>query len=474
VSDSLIAVIDQGSTQTKGALLDLEGRTLRQLAKPVEKRIRNERHEHDAARIADDVEEILGQLLSDSRVACIGFTCQRSTCLVWERESGVPLGPALSWQDRSQHHRMDALEARASEVAERTGLLLSPHYAAAKLAALLDETGGRGRAEDGSLIAGTLDAFLIQRLTGRASTEPGHAGRTLLYNLTTGEWDARLLDIFGVPAAALPGLVPSAAARGAYRGVPLTAVAGDQQAALLGHGGWRRGVSAAHFGTGAFVLSSTGSQEIRHPGLLSAVLASTAADAGEIRRFQLEGSVNSAGSAVDWACRLSGERLEEWSDRKLDFDHLPLVLPAFSGVAAPWWRPAARAALSGLTLDTEPSEILAATLAGVAMRIVDCLEALAEAGAAPDVLRVSGKLTRLSGLTQLIADAAQLPVEISADEESGLTGIARLAALGAGLGDEGLQGRPPARQSLEPSWPPPRAASARERWLSFVNKSLEI
>lgn len=474
MSEPLVAVVDQGSTRTKGALLDVEGRTLRQLIKPVEKRVRGDRHEHDAARIADDVEEILERLLQDERVACIGLTCQRSTCLLWDRASGSPLGPALSWQDRSQQARVERLADEAAEIAERTGLLLSPHYAAPKLAALLDETGSREHAEDGRLVAGTLDAFLTQRLTGEASTEPGQAGRTLLYSLTGGGWDPRLLEIFGLPAVALPRLRPSATERGSYRGVPVTAVAGDQQAALLGHGGWRPGVSAAHFGTGAFVLTSTGTREIRHDGLLSAVLASIASDSGETRRFQLEGSVNSAGSAVDWACRLSGERLEDWADRPLDVERLPLVLPSFTGAAAPWWRPTARAALSNLTLDTEPSDILAATLAGVAMRVIDCLEALAEAGATPPALRVSGKLTRLGGLVQLLADAGQVPVDISADEETGLTGIARLAAVGAGLGEELLSQPPPARRRLEPEWPAARSSAVRERWLEFVATALEL
>lgn len=477
MSESLVAVVDQGSTQTKGALLDSAGRMLRLLTKPVEKRVEGERHEHDAGQIADDVEAILGTLLEDDRVACIGLTCQRSTCLLWDRQSGAPLGPARSWQDRSQSSRVDTLANGAKvadEIAERTGLLLSPHYAAPKLAALVDETDSRERAVDGSVVVGTLDAFLAQRLTGEASTEPGHAGRTLLYNLSGGEWDQRLLEIFDLPAAALPRLLPSAAGRGSYRGVPLTALAGDQQAALLGHGGWRPGVSAAHFGTGAFVLTSTGTREVRSDGLLSAILASTASGSGEIRRFQLEGSVNSAGSAADWACRLSGERLEDWADRQIDIEHLPLVLPSFSGAAAPWWRPTARAAFSQLSLDTPPSALLAATLAGVAMRVVDCLEALAQAGVSAHVLRVSGKLTRLSGLVELLANTAQLPVEISADEEAGLTGIAKLAAVGAGLDENVLNFEPPVRRRVEPSWPSARAAAVRSRWLEFVERALDL
>ena len=230
--------------------------------------------------------------------------------------------------------RVERLEEHRGEVARRTGLQLNPHYAATKLAHLLERLPeGQKRAEAGEIVAGTLDAFLVRTLTGVDATEPGHAGRSLFYNLEEGTWDPWLCDLFGLPPRALPELRSSAGEWGTFHGVPLTAVAGDQQAALCGHGGWRRGATAAHFGTGAFILASTGASPQRHPGLLTAVLASTQ----EQRRFQIEGSVNSAGSAVDWACRLTGSRIEEFRDRPLAVDKLPWVVPAFAGLGAPWW-----------------------------------------------------------------------------------------------------------------------------------------
>ena len=467
----VVAVIDQGSTKTKAALVEIDGETLAQVERPVEKSLRGDRHEHDASRIAADIEELLVELFEAGAPDALGLTCQRSTCLLWERESGRPLTPALSWQDRSQSGRVEELATAAAEVERRTGLLLSPHYAAPKLAALLNELPeGRSRAENGEIVAGTLDAFLAHRLTGDATTEPGHAGRTLLYNLSRDAWDPELAEIFGIPMAALPTIRPSAAPRGEFRGVPLTALAGDQQAALLGHGGWSNGTSMAHFGTGAFVLTSTGSREIRADGLLSAVIASTT----ETRHFQLEGSVNSAGSAVDWACRLTGQRLEDWTERPLDVESLPWVLPSFSGAAAPWWRPRARATISGLSLDTGPEEILGGVLAGVAMRVVDCLEALTRAGVEPRGLRVSGKLTRLEGLVELIANAGRVPIEISSEEESGLLGIARLAAVGGGLEEALLDRAPPVSRRIEPDWPPPRTARLRQLWREFAGAALEL
>ncbi|MEE8277480.1 MAG: FGGY family carbohydrate kinase [Thermoanaerobaculia bacterium] len=471
MSESLFAVIDQGSTATKGALLTYRGERRFETSLPVERRAEGPSVVHDPEALAAGVESVLEQLLAAGRVTAIGLACQRSTCLLWERESGKALTAALSWQDRSEAERVEGLVHRAEEVSRRTGLRLSPHYAAPKLARLLRRLpSGVSRAEAGELVAGTLDAFLVRRLTGRDATDPGHAGRTLLYNLDSGDWDPTLCELFGVPAAALPELRPSAGSWGAFRGVPLTAVAGDQQAALLGHGGWQEGVTAVHFGTGAFVLAATGSRLLRHPSLLSAVLATTGAG----RRFQIEGPVNSAGSAVDWACRLTGQDLAAWQALPLDVERLPWVLPAFAGIGAPWWRARASAAVIGLGLEVGPRELVAAVLAGVAQRVLDCVESLQEAGVATRVLRVSGRLTRLEGMVGLLADAGQLTVEVSAEEETGLAGIARLAEAGQ-TGDEGPLGEPPtACRRREPAWSASRARGARDEWRRFVQRTLEL
>jgi glycerol kinase len=469
---SAIAVVDQGSTTTKGALLTPAGKFLFQTSFAVDRRMEGAVVEHDADELARGVGELVNELTRRPEgVAALGLTCQRSTCLVWDRATGKPLTPALSWQDRSEIDRVEKLAEHGTEVARRTGLLLSPHYAAPKLARLLDSLPqGRQRAERGELVAGTLDAFLVRRLVGVDATEPGHAGRSLLYNLESGDWDPTLCELFGVPSTALPELFPSAGPWGEVEGVPLLAVAGDQQAALLGQGGWITGTAVAHFGTGAFVLTSTGSQPIRHPGLLSAVLAAT--ESG--RRFQLEGAVNSAGSAVDRACQLSGERLEDWRETDLDVDSLPLVLPALAGVGAPWWRPEARGLLANSELEGLGPALLGGVLAGVAMRVVDCLGALREAGARLRVLRLSGKLTRLRGLVDLIADAGQIDVEVSGQEESGLVGMARLVVSVLDDDEEPLAARPPASYRLSPGWDAARATAVSERWQEFVRRILDL
>jgi len=462
------AVIDQGSTSTKCALADGAGRISGEISESTPQRTQDGRREVDAEAVADSVEGLLERLLQSGSVDGIGLACQRSTCLLWDRESGTALTPALSWQDTSQVARTRSLAGHAEDVAQRTGLRLSPYYAAPKLAALLEEyPDGHARAAQGEIVAGTLDAFLMHRLTGSPSTEPGHAGRTLLYNLSQGTWDSELCELFGVPMAALPTLHPSAGAWGEHRGIPVCAGAGDQQAALIGHGGWQPGTVAVHFGTGAFVLASVGQRVHRADGLLSAVLASTPNG----RRFQLEGTVNSAGSAVDWACRLTNQPIGAWIDRDLVPEELPWAVPALAGIGAPWWKPQARGVVYGLSTATRGEDLVGGVLFGLAMRVVDNLEAMAAGGTQPRVVRLSGKLTRLQGLVGLIADAARLPVEVSRHEETGLVGIGRLVAAGASDRESSLLFDPPASSHREPGWSADRVQSIRARWRQLITSS---
>lgn len=328
-----IAVVDQGSSATKGAVVDAAGRIVERTERPIGRRVADGRIEHDPLEIARSVEEVLRELGRQGAVDGIALACQRSTCLLWDREDGRPLTPAASWQDRRAAGAADRLELdHGDEIRRLTGLPPSAHYAGTKLAALLDERPeARRAAERGEVVAGTLDAFLVQRLTGTASTEPGQAGRTLLYDLEADAWSGKLARLLDVPFAALPTLAPSAGERGRVGGLPLLALLGDQQAALLGQGGDRAPIAVVHFGTGAFILVATGDRLVRHPRLSSAVLASTRRE----RAFQIEGSVNSAGSAVDWAADLLGLDLEAWGDRLVDPRSAPWLLPAFAGVGAP-------------------------------------------------------------------------------------------------------------------------------------------
>jgi glycerol kinase len=373
----------------------------------------------------------------------------------------------LSWQDRRTTEQVTGLRHLEGVVREKTGLLLSPHYAAPKLAQLLGELeDGRARAEAGEVVAGTLDAFLVRGLVGLDATEPGHAGRTLLCDLATGRWDEELCAVWEIPGAALPEIRDSAGVWGEVEGGGmLCAVLGDQQAALLGHGGGSAGIAAAHFGTGSFVLAATGSRPVRRPGLLTAVLFAR----GGHRTFQLEGSVNSAGSAVEWSARLAGIDLAGFEPRTLDPDRLPWCFPAFAGAAAPWWRPEATGVVAGLDLGVDGERLVAGVLCGVAMRVLDCVDELAEEGLAT-TLRLSGRLTRLDALVDLLADAGGLPVEVMAEEETGLVGVARLAS--GRIGEPG--GSPRLRRRRRPEWPVDRRRRVRERWRRFARRATEL
>ena len=468
--DPLVAAVDLGSTFAKGGLYSPDGRCLQRESIPVRATVDGSNVEHDPHELLSSVETLLDRLRSAGPVSAIGLTCQRSTCLLWERSRGRALTSAVSWQDSSATGVVDRLARHAQEVVSRTGLRLSPYYAAPKLSRLLDSQPGlRRRAESGEVLAGTLDAFLIHRLTGGPSTEGGHAGRTLLYNLEADAWDPTLSRLFGIPEVCLPPIVPSIGDRGEWRGIPLTAVAGDQQAALLAHDGWNEEVTAAHFGTGAFVLTGTGDRLLRHSGLLSAVLASSSSE----RHFQLEGAVNSAGSAMDWISEATGLGPAEWGQDPLEPERLPRVLPAQSGLGAPWWRPEIRTVVEETGSHSSPRDLADGVLVGLAMRIVDCFEALAAAGARSEVFRLSGKLTRCRALVDLIADLTQVRVEVSKEEEPGLAGIARLAAHALEPDSVSLGGATPVGYTRDPEWPLERAQAARSGWRSFVERILQ-
>lgn len=469
-NDAVIAVVDLGSTFAKGGLYAADGRRLHSASLEVSTIVDGNSIQHDPQMLLHNVETLLAGLLQAGPPAdAIGLTCQRSTCLLWERASGHALTPAISWQDSSSAELVGQMAEHGTDVSARTGLHLSPHYAAPKLSRLLRSRSDlRSRAESGELVAGTLDAYLLHNLTGEPSTEAGHAGRTLLYNLASDTWDPALCHLFGIPEAALPKLEPSIGPRGRWRGVPLSALAGDQQAALVAHGGWDDGVTAVHFGTGAFVLTGTGNRLLRHFGLLSAVLAGSSSQ----RHFQLEGAINSAGSAMDWISAKTGLGPEAWGRRPLEPESLPRVLPALAGLATPWWRPEIRTVVDERTSSVSSLDMADGVLVGVAMRVVDCFETLTAAGAKPEALRLSGKLTRCTALVDLIADLAQVRVEVSADEEPGLAGIARLAAVGLASDTASLSGGIPIAYARDPEWPLDRALAARADWRDFVHRVL--
>ncbi|HEU5179558.1 MAG TPA: FGGY family carbohydrate kinase [Candidatus Polarisedimenticolia bacterium] len=425
--------IDQGSTATKAILLDGAGRVVRVVTLPVATRFPASGWvEQDAEALAASVRRALGRVLEGEkleRVRGVGIACQRSTCLFWDAVSGRPLTAALSWRDVRGAAHCDKLARHARLVEQKTGLRLSPHYAASKLRWLLRRNPDlRSKARQGKARCGTLDAYLLFRLTGgdSFSTDPTHAARTLLMDLTRREWDAELLDLFGIPLRALPPIRPGAFPAGeiALRGTRLriAATLGDQQAALLGSGCRRAGEMVINFGTGAFAALNTGRRVARVPGLLTSVAWSSEKEV----RFLLEGTVNSAGSAVDWIDRLASGR-NTGTGNRLRLDRIPIFIPALTGIAAPHWRSDRLAAILDMRPDTGAAELHEAALAGVACRVREIVERMAAAKSAPRRMVLSGGLLRDRRFVALQAAILGRRLEIPEIPEATALGAAALA-----------------------------------------------
>ena len=463
--------IDQGSTATKACLMDRRGRIRRLVAVPVTTRRPGPgRAEHDGEALFRSVRAALHRLLrgiDPAGIAAVGLACQRSTFLFWDPESGRPLTPALSWQDRRGEEICLALSRHEKMIRSRTGLRLSPHYAASKIRWLLDDSPGlRRKAERGEARGGTLDAYLLYRLTGGDSwsTDPTHAARTLLMDLGRTDWDPELLDLFRIPFRALPPIRPGAFPSGEVRvrgtSLRIAATVGDQQAALIGLGCRKPGEAAVNYGTGAFVILNTGAKPRRVPGLLTSVAWSSERDV----RYLLEGTVNAAGSAVQWIERLAGRRVRS-SGRIASPDRLPVVVPAFSGLGAPHWISGARAVIAGLDVSTGPEELLEGTMAGIACRVAEILATMRRGGLRPRRIVAGGGLAGRSGLLPLQAALMGRGIERSLVTEGSCRGAAVLA--GHSSGDWDLETDRRLEFPADPVAPGVPAAEARRLALRF-------
>jgi glycerol kinase len=383
--------------------------------------------------------------LDGRRIAAIGITNQRETTLLWERRTGKPAGRAIVWQDRRTAERCAQLRRRGlePEVRRRTGLRLDPYFSGTKLAWMLAH-GPRGRARQGQLAFGTMDSWLLWKLTGGAvhATEPTNASRTLLYDIGRLRWDARMLEVFGVPASLLPEVRPSAGRFGTTRGVPgipdgipITGMAGDQQAALYGQGCVTPGQSKNTYGTGCFLLLHTGSRRVlSRAGLLTTVACGPRGEPA----YALEGSVFIAGAAIQWLrdgleLIASAAESEPLARGVADSGGVVFV-PAFVGLGAPYWRPEIRGAILGLTRGTTRAHLARATLEALAFQTRDVFEAMAkDAGRRGTVLRVDGGAAANDLLMQYQADLLGVPVERPAVLETTALGAGLLAGVGVGL-----------------------------------------
>ena len=378
-------------------------------------------------------------------VAAIGITNQRETTLVWDRKTGEPVHNAIVWQDRRTAQTCAALReaGHADRVREKTGLVLDPYFSATKIAWILDHAdGARARAEAGELVFGTVDTWLIWRLTGGAvhATDATNASRTSLFNIRTNAWDEALLSLFGVPAAMLPEVRDSAGDFGVSeaavlgRALPIRGVAGDQQSAAIGQACLVPGEMKSTYGTGAFLLINTGSDPVLSQNQL---LTTIAWRIGGETVYALEGSILSAGATVQWlrdGLGLIAKASEiEALAAAADPDSGVCLVPAFTGLGAPYWDPDARGAIVGLTRGSGRAEIARAALDSTVHQTCDLLDAIAADGVAATRLRVDGGMTANNALMQRLADLTGIEVVRPVQSEATAWGAAFLAGLGAGI-----------------------------------------
>ncbi len=384
--------------------------------------------------------------LDAARIACIGITNQRETAILWEKESGKPICPAIVWQCRRTADRCAELKAQGLEqmVRAKTGLTIDPYFSATKLAWMLDNIPhARERALRNELLFGTVDSFLIYHLTGGRvhATDPSNAARTMLFNIHTCTWDTELLELFDIPACILPRVLPSAGVFGqteaAFFGAPITisGVAGDQQAALFGQCCFEKGMAKNTYGTGGFLLMNTGEQAVRSEhGLLTTV----GWQIGDRISYVLEGSVFVCGAAIQWlrdglGLLASAAESEALAASVPDSGDLYFV-PALTGLGTPYWDPYARGTIIGISRGTTRAHLVRATLEAMAFQTADVLQAMREdAGVEIPVLRVDGGAAANTLLLTLQSDLSGLAIQRPACVETTALGAANLAAIGCGL-----------------------------------------
>jgi len=491
----LILAVDQGTTSSRALVVDARGAVVGAGQQPFAQHFPEPgRVEHDPLDIWSSTQAAIllalkAAAVAPREIAALGITSQRETVLLWDRVTGEPAAPAIVWQDRRTAPRCRELRAAGHEetVRKATGLTLDPYFSGTKLAWMLEQdTPLRRRAEGGELAAGTVDSWLIWQLTGgrRHVTDYTNACRTLLFNLHTLRWDDSLLGLFGVPAAVLPEVLPSSAEFGETSSdvfgarVPILAVAGDQQSALFGQACFEPGQAKNTYGTGCFLLANAGPEaRLSTARLLTSVGAGAAPGAPE---YVLEGSVFVAGSLVQWLRDGLGiiersEDVEALAASVPDSDGVTVV-PAFTGLGAPYWDPYARGTILGLTRGTTRAHIARAALEAIALANVELLEATSAGLPAPVAeLRVDGGAARNNLLMQIQADFLGIPVVRPTETETTALGAAYLAGLGSGVwasrAEVGALWRLDRR--FEPSLDARSRADRLAEWRRAVQRSLD-
>ena len=446
-----ILSIDQGTTSSRAMLFDENGHAAFTAQQEFTQHFpRDGWVEHNAEEIwvttLGVVREALQKAAAEQReIASIGITNQRETTVVWDRASGEPVYNAIVWQDRRTADFCETLRQQGHEatVTAKTGLLLDPYFSGTKINWILENVAGaRARAEKGELAFGTIDSFLIWRLSGGKShaTDATNASRTLMFNIHQQAWDSELLEMLSIPESLLPEVLDCAADFGTTSKalldseIPIAGVAGDQQAALIGQACFEPGMIKSTYGTGCFMVLNTGTQALVSNNKL---LTTVAYRLNGETTYALEGSIFVAGAAVQWlrdglGIIDSAHQTEEMA-ASLESNNGVYMVPAFTGLGAPHWDPEARGAIFGITRDTGPAELVRATLESICYQTFDLLEAKRRDGLTPTRLRVDGGMVQNNWLCQFLADVLGIIVERPQQTETTALGAAYLAGLQVGI-----------------------------------------
>jgi glycerol kinase len=489
--DALILALGQGTTSSRAIAFDHAGLPVAGVQRSFEQRFPSPGHvTHDPEAIWESqlavAREVVAAVGGADRIAAIGIANQRETTIVWDRATGEPVADAIVWQSRITAPACERLRQAGHEplFRERTGLPLDAYFSGPKIAHILDWAPGlRGRAEKGDLAFGTVDSFLLWRLTGgRAhATDVSNASRTLLHDIHRLAWDDELLALVGVPRSVLPEVRPTSGVFGDTdasifgRAIPIAAMAGDQQAATFGQACFGIGQAKNTYGTGAFLLMNTGEGPVASSHGLLTTIAWQLAAGGPVT-YALEGSVFSAGSAVQWLRDGLGlieasADVEALAARVDDTGGVYLV-PAFTGLGAPYWDPHARGTIVGLTRGTGAAEIARATLEAIAYQVADVLDAMAaDSGVRIATLRVDGGAAANDLLLGFQADILDVPVERPTVAETTALGAAYLAGLAVGYWKD--QSEIEANWQLDRGFAPSMAANRRERLLRGWHRAVE-
>ncbi len=490
--DRLILALDQGTTSSRAIAFGRDGRPVASAQRPFEQMFPSPGHvTHDPGAIWSTqlavAQEVVAAVGGPDRIAALGITNQRETTIVWDRATGAPVADAIVWQSRITAPACEALRVRGLEPTfrERTGLPLDAYFSGPKIAHILDGAPGlRQRAEHGELAFGTVDSFLAWRLTGGRVhvTDVSNASRTLLFDIHRLAWDAELLEHVGVPAAMLPAVVPSSALIGETepdlfgRSIPIAALAGDQQAATFGQACFEAGQAKTTYGTGAFLLLNTGHTPVASRNRLITTILWQLGAGGPVT-YALEGSVFVAGAAVQWLrdglhAFETSEDVEVLASGAADSGGV-VVVPAFTGLGAPYWDPDARGAILGITRGTGLAEIARATLESIAQQVADVVGAMAaDTGHPLATLRVDGGAARNDGLLQLQADLLDVPVERPVVAETTALGAAYLAGLAVGFwsGPEEVREHWALERRFMPSMSSAERTERRRMWARAVDR----